>query len=71
MRVPSANLSCIAVDGKDSSTERPTGGGELGVVVGEADAGAESVDDPPPSVLPTPWNGVWRLTGSCRKGLKE
>lgn len=64
----SNNLSCIDVEGLDSSTTRPcTGEGwaVVAAVVGvEAGiAGASMLS----KVLAVPWNGVARLFGSCRK----
>jgi hypothetical protein len=66
IRVPSASLSCIDVDGRESSTTMPTdleavGGASVG------GAGAEllsSVEDPPPRVLPTPWKRARGFMGS-------
>ena len=64
MRVPSASLSCMDVNGWESSRTMPT---DL-EAAGAADAGAgvalSSGEGPPPRVLPTPWKADRGLTGS-------
>jgi hypothetical protein len=65
MRVPSANLSCMDVNGCESSTTMPIDlGALLGACVTGAGAGLSSVEDPPPRVLPTPWKDDRGLAGS-------
>lgn len=75
MRVPSANLSCIEVVGRDESTTKPNeGDGAVvlrGVVVAVGSP-ADRVELSPPIVLPTPWKAVLRFGGSCtNKGLSH
>jgi trehalose-6-phosphate synthase len=73
MRVPSASLSWIEVDGSVSSTTRPIKG--VGAEFRGAESAVGSVASAVlllPRVLPTPWNGTWRcLSGSCRKTMAE
>lgn len=69
--VPSANLSCMVVDGLDSSTARPVDdeGVLLDAVAVSASSLPELFEDPLPSVLPAPWNGARRLAGSCQREI--
>jgi hypothetical protein len=63
IRVPSASLSCIDANGRESSTTMPI---DLEAAGGTSGVGAElsSVEDPPPRVLPTPWKRDWGFMGS-------
>lgn len=69
MRVPSANLNWIEVDGEAASNERPLLVFAVVVVVVVVvtvvvGSGMESSEDPLPRTLPTPRNAAWRFTGS-------
>lgn len=55
IRVPSASLNCMEVNGWESSTTMPTDLEAGDASVGGAGAELSSVEDPPPRVLPTPW----------------
>lgn len=79
IRVPSANLNWMVVVGLERSTARGMVGEGLLLDVGVALATSlrELLDDPVPSVLPAPWNGLRGLAGSCqgqmvrKPGFKE
>jgi hypothetical protein len=70
MRVPSASLSCIVVEGKESFTDSPDSP-ELVLGLAELEAALDSAtrgvsdEDHSPKVLPTPWNGLGGPVGAC------
>lgn len=69
MRLPSTNLICREVDGKESSTVIVTVLEAVSVLEAAAAAevasgGVELLSEGVPRVFAAPWNGAARLTGS-------